>query len=248
MSSNENSNELPFGSGSDTGSEPDFFSTITSESEGSENPFGDLRSSEEGSDSPFGMLEDAGSPFGSTESSDSPFGDLDPGAASAFGEMPPSEDQESPQEIPLTKKGKKSKPPKFKKEKIRRVKPEKVPWVAGDYLLILVGFFIFGFVLTVDVFAFLWYAMEAVPYMITFSTLGFFLLLIPLMLWRKRVYGDRINIFDVFLALALALTIIGSMILLSVQSVKYGTNIKGKLSFNQPAMIFQIESREGIYI
>lgn len=250
---------MPFGAGPESENEQDLFSTITSDTEGTDNPFGDLGPSEEGSDMPpFGDLGGEGgseTPFGGFEGAETPegsfgtaFGDSDPGMGTPLGDTAGTEDPLAP---PAGKKGKRpkaAKTPKVKIKKERRIKPDRVPWVAGDYLLIVIAVLMLGLILTVNVFAFLWYAMEAVPYIIAFSALGVLLLLIPFMLWRKRVYGDRINIFDSFLALSLALAILGCMIILSIQSIKYGINIKGTLSYESPAVNLQMESQEGIYI
>ncbi len=213
MSENENN---PFGK-----MEDDPFANLGTEPELGSNTFGELGNDAPDSD-PLGLGAN----------------DNIPGLDNTPAGMDPAVSDPANLDEPLLKgkkKGKKfkapkaSKSPKRKKEH-RRIKPEHVPRLPGDIWIQLSLLAALAVLVVGDVFAYMWYNMEAVNFLIIYSILGVFLVLIPILLWRRRSYGNVVNLYQVMLACSLALLILACMLVLIAQSVRYGTNYKGNLT------------------
>ncbi len=210
-----------------------------------DNPFGDNSSENDpfntdfgGEDNPFSSNTDE---FSNIEG----FNDLNTDDAGNFSnglEMPvnPAEEPQPQGEQSTGKKGKKTKKVKrqnTKKQKVvgsKRSRPEHVDWIEGDYVIIAAMIMVLILFLGGNLMAFVMYGMSALSFILVFSLLSFVLLLVPAILWRERWFGYIPNLFDVLIALSLSLIIIGCIILVSVQSVKYGTEIKAKVSVVHP--------------
>lgn len=127
-------------------------------------------------------------------------------------------------------KDKKKKTPKRKKERRHKIRPEHSPWLPGDILILLSIVVAFAILIAGDVLAFMWYNMEAANYLIAYTILGVFLVIIPFILWHKRSYGEVVNLYEALLATSLALIILACMMVLTAQSLRYGTNYKGNMT------------------
>lgn len=197
-------------------------------------------------DNPFVPEETASAPAppldasGSTSSDELPFGDWSastevPDPLAGFDSTPDlgagTEQpfaQEEP-EVAVGKKGKKAK--KTKKSKASKLKePVRiVPWSFVDVLLLLSVLLVFVSAVAVDVAVFMKYQATAMNFFIIFNVLALFALLVPFLLFRQSRRGVQPNFYDVMLGLSLTLVIIAAIIVLCIQSVKYGSNIKAKL-------------------
>ena len=170
-------------------------------------------------------------PFGDWSASDElPSPDSVPGAPSDFGSAEPFPAAEEPLEtVPDDKKGKKKK--KEKKAKTRKVREpaKKVPISLADILLFFYGLFAFVSVVAVDIVVFMKFQMTAMNFFIAFNALGLFLLLVPFLLFRQSRRGEQPNFYDVILGLSLTLVIVAAIVVLCVQSLKYGMNFKADL-------------------
>ncbi|MDD3588030.1 MAG: hypothetical protein PHQ75_12685 [Thermoguttaceae bacterium] len=202
-------------------------------------------------DAPFAAQEQQGvdAADSSSLSSDLPFGDWsasadmplpdgvsDPAsdfsaAAPLSGDAPlgavdPLSTGESVAAPPAGKKGKKG-----GKAKAKRVKEpaRRIPWSFADVLLLLYGVLAFVSVVAIDAAVFMKFQMTAMNFFIAFNVLALFFLLVPLMLFRQSRRGEQPNFYDVILGLSLTLVILAAIVVLFVQSLKYGMNFKADL-------------------
>ncbi|MDO5553899.1 MAG: hypothetical protein Q4G68_09055 [Planctomycetia bacterium] len=188
---------------------------------GSSDPFAAGQQEEGGAFDPFGLSDlvgDAGA-----ASSDAPV---------AYGaEATPEADVESgsaaiPEAVVAAKRGKKVKGAKVKKAPKVKVPRTLVPWNGACTVLALYIVCLLLGIGAVNAGAFVLYGMDSIIFLIIFDLLALFLVLVPGLLLRRCRYGEYMSFFDVSLGMALSFVVVACMVLLGVQSVKYGMEIK----------------------
>lgn len=114
----------------------------------------------------------------------------------------------------------------------KKKKPKKTssnPWKISDWLIAILVLACFLGVIASNVCITLMGSVE-LSFYVGFNILGIVLLSVPILLFLKNRKEGSINFYDVMLGIALMLVVLACLILWSVQSVKYGTNIKGSLT------------------
>lgn len=185
-----------------------------------ENPFENI-----GTDSDAGMNDNLGESMSGSIDMDKDSGLGDDSQDIDIPKTPVADNKKS-----VKVKKEKKKVSQRKKDRHRKVRPEYTPWLPGDILILLSIVVAFAILIAGDVLAFMWYNMEAANYLIAYTILGAFLVFIPFLLWYKRSYGEVVNLYEALLATSLALVILGCMMVLTAQSLRYGSNYKGNLT------------------